>query len=145
MRRKKTTEKPDPQAISEEVRKTRNKAEEYARNPEKAKELLEAALKKSQGYDKNKGPLAEVWTYLMALFRLLQAYISRDYVDIPWGSIVMIIGAIIYFVSPVDLIPDFLPVAGMIDDAAVVGFVVIQVKTDLDNFLAWEASRPTTE
>jgi uncharacterized membrane protein YkvA (DUF1232 family) len=144
MPRKKPTVKLDTEDLSDAVEKTRSKAEEYASDPKKAKELLEAALKKSGGYEKNQGALAEVWTYLMALFRLLQAYISKDYVDIPWGSIIMIIGAIIYFVSPIDLIPDFIPVAGIIDDAAVIGFVVGQIKTDLDNFLTWEASRSAT-
>ena len=81
--------------------------------------------------------MAEVWSYLTALFRLLRAYIRRDYLDIPWGSIVLVIVAIIYFVSPIDLIPDILPF-GLIDDAAVIAYVVAQIKVDLDNFLAWE-------
>jgi uncharacterized membrane protein YkvA (DUF1232 family) len=42
-------------------------------------------------------------------------------------------------VSPIDLIPDFIPVAGYIDDAAVIVFVPAQIKADLDNILQWEA------
>jgi uncharacterized membrane protein YkvA (DUF1232 family) len=48
---------------------------------------------------------------------------------------------IIYFVSPIDLIPDFIPVAGYVNDAAVIAFVVRQVKIDLDKFTAWEAEQ----
>jgi uncharacterized membrane protein YkvA (DUF1232 family) len=72
---------------------------------------------------------------------LLRAYIRGDYRDIPWGSIVLVIVAIIYFVSPIDLIPDIIPVIGLTDDAAVIAFVIAQIKADLDNFLAWEVER----
>ena len=132
--------KPTKKEIAMAIERTKNKAEEYARDPNKAKELLDDAMKKAKSYEKNRGPLADVWGYLMALFRLLRAYIRRDYREIPVGSIVLVIVAIIYFVSPIDLIPDILP-GGFIDDAAVIAFVIAQIKADLDNFLAWEVKR----
>lgn len=136
--------KPTKKEIAKVIEKTKNKAEEYAHDPRKAKKLLDDAVKKAKGYERNRGPLAEVWSYLTALFRLLRDYIRADYRDIPWGSIVLVIGAIIYFVSPIDLIPDILP-GGFIDDAAVIAFVVAQIKVDLDNFLAWEIERSDSE
>jgi uncharacterized membrane protein YkvA (DUF1232 family) len=134
--------KPSTAIISKEVEKTKSKAEEYISNPDKSKRLLDAALKKSKQKEKNKGPLAEIWDSLTALFRLLRAYIRREYTAIPWGSIVLVTVAIIYFVSPIDLIPDWLPLAGFIDDAAVIAFVIAQIKTDLDTFLQWETNKP---
>ena len=139
-----TTRKPGKKEIAKAIEKTKNKAEEYARDPRKAKKLLDDAVKKAKSYERNRGPLAEVWSYLTALFRLLRAYIRRDYQDIPWSSIVLVIVAIIYFVSPIDLIPDFLP-GGLLDDAAVIAFVIAQIKTDLDNFLAWEVEQSDGE
>ena len=98
------TRKPGKNEIAKAIEKTKNKAEEYARDPRKAKKLLDDAVKKAKSYERNRGPLAEVWSYLTALFRLLRAYIRKDYQDIPWSSIVLVIVAIIYFVSPIDLI-----------------------------------------
>ena len=129
--------------VASTVEKTKNKAEEYVRDPEKSKQLLEEALKKAKEKEKNKGPLADLWTSLTALFRLLQAYIRHEYTDIPWGSIIMVVVAIIYFVSPVDLIPDWIPIAGYFDDAAVIAFVIRQIRVDLDNFLKWESEQAT--
>jgi uncharacterized membrane protein YkvA (DUF1232 family) len=133
--------KPTKKEIALAIERTKNKAEEYARDPSKAKKLLGDALKKAKRYEINRGPLADVWGYLTSLFRLLKAFISGDYREIPWGSIVLVIGGIIYFVLPSDLIPDFLPAVGLGDDAAVIAFVIVQIKADLDNFLAWEISR----
>jgi uncharacterized membrane protein YkvA (DUF1232 family) len=130
---------PDPEKISETVEKTRSKAEEYARDPEKAKKLIDEAVRKARRQEKHKGPLADIWNYLTALFRLLQAYVRREYTDIAPGSIVLVIVAIVYFVSPLDLIPDFIPALGFVDDAAVIAFVVAQLKAEVDDFLRWEA------
>ena len=134
--------KPSQAIIIKEVQKTKSKAEEYISSPDKSKQLLDAALKKSKQKEKHKGPLAEMWDSLTALFRLLRAYIRHEYTAIPWGSIVLVTVAIIYFVSPIDLIPDWLPLAGFIDDAAVIAFVIAQIKTDLDTFLKWETHKP---
>ena len=136
-------QEPSDAVVASTVEKTKSKAEEYVRDPEKSKQLLEAALKKAKEKEKSKGPLADLWNSLTALLRLLQAYIRHEYTDIPWGSIVMVVVAIIYFVSPIDLIPDWIPIAGYIDDAAVIAFVIRQIKVDLDNFLKWEAEQTT--
>lgn len=138
-----STPKPEEAIRSQEFQQAKNKAEEYARDPEKAKKLVDEAMKKAKG--KNKGPLGEVWRYLTALIRLTSAYFNKRYTDVPWQTIVLAIAAIIYFVSPIDSIPDFIPVVGYLDDAAVISFVVASIKTDLDNFLEWEDDQKMQE
>jgi len=58
---------------------------------------------------------------------------------------VLVTVGILYFVMPIDLIPDFIPVVGFVDDAGVIWAVVKQIKTDLDNFLAWEITQAEDE
>jgi uncharacterized membrane protein YkvA (DUF1232 family) len=47
---------------------------------------------------------------------------------------------LLYLVSPLDLLPDFLP-GGFADDAAVIGFVVKKLRSELVAFEAWEKSQ----
>jgi len=68
---------------------------------------------------------------LKLLFSLLKDYYYGNYTEIPWASIALITFAIIYFISPIDLIPDVIPVVGYIDDAAVIGFVWEAIEHDL--------------
>ena len=138
-----TPYQPDPDKVSEAVAHSKNRAEEYLKDPEKSKRLLDEAMKKAKSKEKPSGPLAELWENLKSIFRLLQAYFSKQYTDIPWGSIVLIVGAVIYFVSPIDLMPDWFPLSGFIDDAAVLMFVLRQVNSDLNRFHAWETERET--
>jgi len=134
---------PDPDKINDAVEKSKSKAEDYLKDPEKSKKLLDDAMKKAKSKEKPTGPLADLWENLRTAFRLLQAYFSKKYTTIPWASIVLVVGSIIYFVSPIDLMPDWFPLAGFIDDAAVLVFVLRQINADLQRFLEWEKEQTT--
>ncbi len=116
--------------------RAKRKAEQYAKDPKKTKKLLLDAAAKSEKH-KN-GALSEVWAYLQGLIRLIKAYYSKTYREIPWQTIVFGIAALIYFVSPIDAIFDFIPVFGFIDDVAVLSAVFASIKNDIEKFLEWE-------
>ena len=75
------------------------------------------------------------------LGRLLRAYASGDYRTIPWKSLLLIVAAILYFINPIDVIPDLLPIIGLSDDFAVLFMVYKSIGSDIDKFLEWEKSR----
>ena len=74
----------------------------------------------------------------MACFRLLRAYAKGSYREIPWQSLLIIIASVIYFVMPLDAIPDFLVGLGYVDDAALLGWTIKSVSSDIDDFTTWE-------
>lgn len=116
----------------------KGRASKYANDADKLSNLLDKARTKAIS---RKAPLAEVWDSLMACLRLLGAYASDQYKDIPWASLVSIIASVLYFVMPVDLIPDFILGLGLIDDAALLGWIISSVKSDIDNFIEWETTK----
>jgi uncharacterized membrane protein YkvA (DUF1232 family) len=73
--------------------------------------------------------------------RLTKAYALGHYREIPWKTILLIVGAIIYFVNPIDLLPDLIPVAGLTDDFGVLLWVYNAVNNEVDKFLTWEKTR----
>jgi uncharacterized membrane protein YkvA (DUF1232 family) len=89
------------------------------------------------------GPVGEVVDDFKTLGRLVAAYARGDYRDIPLDSLVVVIAGLVYVVSPIDLIPDAVPVAGYADDAVAVGFVIRQVHHELAAFREWEATSPS--
>ena len=54
----------------------------------------------------------------------------------------MIVASLIYFVSPIDLIPDFILGFGLIDDATVLAWTIKACASDLAAFIAWEKTQP---
>ncbi|MDD3536919.1 MAG: YkvA family protein [Eubacteriales bacterium] len=45
---------------------------------------------------------------------------------------------LLYFVSPIDLIPDVIPGLGLTDDVVILGLIIRQVSSDLDKYKAWK-------
>jgi uncharacterized membrane protein YkvA (DUF1232 family) len=125
----------------DEAKRYRTKAEQYKDDPEKTDKLLKDAQEKAK---RQRGPLSGRFDDIMTLIRLVRAYFKEDYREVPWETIALAIGALIYFLSPADLIPDFIPVVGYVDDAAVIGFVVASIYNDLNDFRDWEQQQPVT-
>ena len=87
------------------------------------------------------GPLSEVKEQLQRLIALLKAYVSGDYRDVSTQTMVTVAAAIVYFVVPFDGIPDFLFGWGLIDDVAVISYVVAQLSIELEAFAAWQEAQ----
>ena len=80
-------------------------------------------------------------SYIRLFTSLVRSYAKKEYREIPVGTIIAIVATLIYFVSPIDILPDFIPGFGYVDDAAVVAFCFMNVKSDLDLYRNWLASR----
>jgi uncharacterized membrane protein YkvA (DUF1232 family) len=78
--------------------------------------------------------IASVRNDIGTLVELLKAWISGEYREIPWTTLLLGTGAVIYFVNPLDAIPDILPATGLLDDASVIGFVLASAKNDIEKF-----------
>ncbi len=114
-------------------------AKTYARDPQRLRQLVEDAVGKVNVIPR--GPFADTWPYLMGMIRLIRAYHRAEYRDLNEENLLTIVAAIIYFVSPFDVIPDYVPIIGHIDDAVVIGLALRSVRADLDTFMAWETAR----
>ena len=108
-------------------------AEETVRDPDKLRQLLHNIESKLSTVPKVGEKLAAIPVFVS----LLRSYQRKEYTEIPYKSLIAIAGALIYFLAPVDLIPDFIPVVGYVDDAAVLAFVLTQVKKDVDAYKQW--------
>lgn len=69
----------------------------------------------------NKGALAKIWDKVVSLWEAFKSPSTPTWMK---GTI---IGALIYMVSPLDLVPDVIPFAGLLDDASVIGFAFSQL------------------
>lgn len=86
----------------------------------------------------SKDGLKNTFTDLMDFTRLVTAWVTGRYTKVPVKTIVMAVAALIYFVNPLDVIPDFLILWGLIDDAIVLSFVAKSIKGDIAAFREWE-------
>ncbi|MBP6619532.1 MAG: DUF1232 domain-containing protein [Leadbetterella sp.] len=105
--------------------------------------LLKGVLKKIQAEGKST-LMQSISTKIMTLGKLLKFYATGDYRGIDLKNVVIIITAFVYFLSPIDLIPDFIPMLGFADDIALVTFVFNSVAEEIEKFETWLLNRDIT-
>lgn len=123
-------------------KKATGKAGRYVNNSARLFELAKDVMGKMNkvGF---KGNLAEVAGSIQVLIRMVRAYASGEYKGLPWKSMVSVVAVLIYFVSPIDLVPDFLPVIGIADDVALIVWLVKSMGSDIAKFSQWEKQSKT--
>ena len=83
----------------------------------------------------NRGPVKQIWGHIQALLQMI-----RD-PEIAWASKALAIGALLYLISPLDAIPDVIPLAGLTDDVALIIAVVSTLAYQLGNYVEKSANK----
>lgn len=114
-----------------------SEAEEIINDPDALENFLQRLEEKLKMVPLAGGALSNV----PVLISMVRSYASKDYPDIPLGTIIAIVSALIYVLSPIDLIPDAVPAIGYVDDAAVVLACLNMIQSDIDEYKAWRDTR----
>ena len=85
--------------------------------------------------------LAKYCNDLCDIFELLRDRVAGVYRETPWATIAALTGALIYVLSPIDLIFDLIPGIGFLDDAIVIGLAIRLALPDLEKYRAWKTGR----
>jgi uncharacterized membrane protein YkvA (DUF1232 family) len=128
------------QTAQRELEKGYDKAEKVLNDGDKLERLLQRLEKKL----KLLPAVGDALSNIPIMVSLVRSYIKKEYTDIPIGSIIAIISAIAYFVSPVDLLPDSIPLIGLVDDVAVVAACLKLVGSDVAEYVKWRAENNKT-
>ncbi len=118
-------------------KKAMYKAPRLAKNAQGILKLLRAALLKTQHLGVG-GVVDVLREKVTTLGTLLRFYASGEYRQIEIGNVVKIIAGFIYFIAPIDLIPDFLPFIGFSDDVALFVYLMKSIDDELQKFDQWK-------
>lgn len=125
------------QAVIKQLSKHKNEAKTLLKSPVKTFNMLRKAGKKGSKIDV--GSFRELQADFFLMLELAKAYVKREYRAVPVRTILAVLGAALYVLNPIDIIPDVIPVVGFLDDAFVIGFVLKQIRSDLEAFKDWRA------
>ena len=89
----------------------------------------------------NQNPLI-ILDDVKTFFAMSRAIITRHY-KMPWGTFIWLAVLVIYFISPVDALPDVLPLLGFADDGAFLIFVLLLLHKELNNFRQYQQQQQT--
>lgn len=111
-------------------------AKDLANDDQKLNELLEKGSRKSK---KKKNALNKIWKEFQTLLRMLKYWRKGEH-HLELKTVLSLIAAILYFVNPFDLIPDFVPALGLVDDVSIITYVYHRFENEIERFKEWEAS-----
>ena len=119
------------------------KASEVLQSSPRMRNVVNKATEKVNDFSVDNLKISGLVARLKVFIRMVKAYAKGDYRDIEWKHILLVMAALLYFITPLDLIPDFIPVSGFIDDFTVLVWVYNKVQHEIDRFQLWESSAAT--
>ncbi|MGY2132311.1 YkvA family protein [Hymenobacter sp. HD11105] len=102
--------------------------------------ILREVASKLDAKDSKKGPIQQVIDMARTLIRLVAAYVSGSYRKIETSTIVSGLAVLLYVLSPIDLVPDFIPVVGFLDDLSLISWFISKFQGEIARFQAWEST-----
>lgn len=115
------------------------KAQEIAGEDGKLRKLIlqvKERLEKVSDNPKVKAALEPILVFK----RMIQAHLSGQF-KVSKKTLGLIVLGLVYFITPIDFIPDFMPLIGFADDMSVLLAIYNSVKHEIDEFKMWEQSR----
>ena len=118
----------------EEIQKRFKKAEDLLKDDAKMESFLEKIEKKIKWIPF----LAQEFKNIPTMVSMVRSYLRGNYTKIPKRTILAIVSALIYFLSPIDLVPDWIPLLGQLDDAIVIASCWNLVNKDVEDYRQWK-------
>jgi len=99
--------------------------------------ILKKAVARLQKYGSVSAFAQDAIERTQTIIRLIQAYVKGEYRYVSLFNIALSLAGILYFLSPLDLIPDFLAF-GLLDDLALLTWIYNNLKEEIERFQQWE-------
>ncbi|MFU2205099.1 YkvA family protein [Streptococcus pluranimalium] len=125
------------QQALEELQSRYQKADALLRDDAKMEPFLEKLEKKLKWIPFVRQELKMI----PILISMVRSYWKKDYTRVPRRTMLAIVSALIYFLSPIDVIPDWIPVLGQMDDALVVATCWKLANKDVEDYRQWQKER----
>nr|WP_180754483.1 YkvA family protein [Hymenobacter sp. DG01] len=115
-----------------------NRAGKLLGRPFKVVMVLNEVANKLASKESKDNKFRQLFDVAYTVVRLVRNYVSGNYRQVETSTIVSALGVLLYTLSPVDLVPDFIPVVGFLDDLALLSWFVGNFQEEITRFREWE-------
>lgn len=124
--------------ITEEEILERIEKENLEVTPEKIDQVIDHEREIEKKNRKlNKDHFGKLYRQVKLALQMVKDYKAKRYTEVPWRSIGLISVGILYFLNPMDLMPDFIPILGLTDDAVALAAIFKSIQSDLKVYCEW--------
>ena len=115
-----------------------NRASKLLGRPFKVVTVLNEVADKLADRKSKDNKFQQLLDIMLTVVRLVRNYASGEYRQISTKTIISGLAVLLYVLSPIDLIPDFIPVVGFLDDLSLISWFVGSFSTEIMRYREWE-------
>ena len=105
------------------------------------KELLWQVSQKLQKINGSGKQINELMDLIQLFLRMIKKSLAGEYSAFSHKTLLSLVFGLLYFVTPMDVVPDFIPLLGFSDDLSIVYFIIKNFKLDIEAFKVWELNQ----
>lgn len=105
------------------------------------KELLWQVSQKLQKINGSNKQINELMDLIQLFLRMIKKSLAGEYSAFSHKTLLSLVFGLLYFVTPMDVVPDFIPLLGFSDDLSIVYFIIKNFKLDIEAFKVWELNQ----
>lgn len=120
------------------LQKIWDKTTEIVVDNERLNKLITQANEKLRKVAEKDESKRELFDSVKIIIRMVRSQLSGEYDAFSAKSLFLLVFALLYFVIPTDMIPDFIPLIGFTDDITVLYYVVSSLAEDISLYREWE-------
>lgn len=102
---------------------------------------IEVLLENEEAVEKKLSGVNSLTKYLeigKIMFGMIKDIKRGAYTNVPWFTIATIVMSLLYVLNPLDLVPDFIPGIGYLDDLAIFSIGIGWIESDIHKYLDWK-------
>ena len=105
------------------------------------KALFGQVSKKLQTLSGSHKQINELLEHVQLFLRMIKKSFTGEYSSFSNKTLLSLVFGLLYFVTPMDVVPDFIPLLGFSDDLSIIYFIIKNFKSDIEAFKVWELNQ----
>ncbi|HLT24886.1 MAG TPA: YkvA family protein [Ignavibacteria bacterium] len=85
----------------------------------------------------NKDKFGKLYKQVRLALQMIRDFKAKRYTMVPWRTMALISVGILYFLNPMDIMPDIIPILGLTDDAIALAAIFKSIQSDLKLYCEW--------
>ncbi len=119
----------------------KGQAQTLLKNADQTKLKLSEVKQKMESASHKHPKVQSFLDQMETLMQMVKSYITGEYRIIPWKTLVFVVAGMLYFLNPADVVPDFIPTLGLIDDITLMVWIYRQAISEIEKYKAWRETR----
>jgi len=127
--------------MKKSVLKMFRQAKRILEEQSQVKALFGQVSKKLQTLSGSHKQINELLEHVQLFLRMIKKSFSGEYSSFSNKTMLSLVFGLLYFVTPMDVVPDFIPLLGFSDDLSIIYFIIKNFKSDIEAFKVWELNQ----